>query len=172
MADYIESYCEIDSNNECDFNDCYNPVRYTHLIYDEVQEIYEEAQKESYNIKKDSGNWLIAKELVKSSYGSTNHTDFFIDVLANHMREKQDEFSEINEVLFENEKTIHCFGSEIGKYIVENIKIPAYKSKSYFSGISGYDDSVNQWGWKIIVITNKSIYCANRLITETQMACF
>lgn len=179
MADYIEKYCASseDSNthsndSDCECTDCYDPIRYSYLVYDDVQEMYDEAQADNQHIKKDSGNWLTAKNLVKASYENTNNTEFFLDVLANHMRENEDDFSEIKEVLLETETTIHCFGSEIGKYIVENIKIPAYKSKSYFSGISGFDDSVNQWGWKIVVVTTKSMYCANRLMSESQMGCF
>lgn len=179
MSDYIEAYCATseESNthserSDCECTDCYEQIRYTYLVYDEVQEMYDEAQTDNQHLKKDNGNWLTAKNLVKTSYDNINNTNFFLDILANHMRDNNDDFSAIKEVLYETETTIHCFGTEIGKYIVENIKIPSYKSKSYFSGISGYDDNANKWGWKIVVVTTKAMYCANRLMSETQMACF
>lgn len=151
-----------------------NKPKYTLLTYEEQKEIEDELELNEYNYKKDFGNWLNAKTYIKSINENKNNTEFFFDILANYFSGNSDDFNNIKEVLIEKDEMLFRFNSEIGKYIVENLKIPSYKSKSYFSGLSGlsgYDENVNKWVYKIVVITNKGFYCANRLIDETHYGC-
>ena len=95
------------------------------------------------------------------------------------MHNNNDCFDNIEKVYYKNEpdpNAIHCnrntdiiyeFESLVGKYLVDNLKIPPYKPKGYI-----FNDEKNMWNFKIIVITTNNIYTANRYINDTLIGFF
>jgi hypothetical protein len=154
---------EEEYNNKCSR---YNNCKKINLHYYEMDEIREEKQMELYHKRKNFGNWQYAKMIVSHSNDDKQATEFFCDYLDNQFIANTDHFDNINKVYYKNNLDIgiiYEFESEIAKYFIDNLKIPAFKPKGYiFTG----DENQNKWSFKIVVITTKGIYTANRYINE------
>jgi hypothetical protein len=163
-----EEYYEED-DNQIYYEDDYKQVC---LFYEEDTEIYSEELMDSYHSKKNFGNWHYAKRIISHSYENKQATEFFWDYLERQFKENSDNFSNIFKVYYKNDldiDIIYEFDSDVARYVVDNLKIQEYKPKGYiFSG----DENQNKWEFKIIVITTKGIYSANRYITDSIIGCY
>jgi len=167
-----EGECEYENNNEYlsddDMQKKYsNHSSFTRLIYNEKEEIKNELLNIQYNKQKDFGLWNSAKMIIAHSNNDKLCTNFFWDYLDNLFRENNDQFENIKKVYYKNDldfDIVYEFDENIGKYIVENLKLYQFKPIGY---IFNNDNSQNKWSFKITVITTKGIYSANRYITET-----
>ena len=61
------------------------------------------------------------------------------------------------------------FETDVAKHFIDNIKIQPYKPIGF---IFNTDVNINKWNFKIIIITNKNVYTANRYITDTTIGCY
>ena len=142
------------------------------LYYDEYYELQDEEIMESYHKEKNFGNWHYAKRIISHSNDDKQATEFFSDYLERHLRENNDNFNNIQKVYYKNDLDVGIifeFEEYVAKYLVDNLKIQEYKPKGYiFSG----DENQNKWAFKIIVITTKGIYSANRYITDSIIGCY
>ena len=138
----------------------------TLIYYNEDDDMYNEELNYNYHIRKHFGNWQYAKMIISHSYNDKQATEFFWDYLNLQFQENNDNFDNIKKVYYKNDLDIgiiYEFDSEIAKYLVDNIKIQSYKPKGYiFNGA----ENQNKWEFKIVVITSKGIYTANRYINE------
>ena len=177
-----------DDNNSDDCNDCNGSLysddndndnevsgnnRKTCIHYYEEDEIYDEHLANDYHREKSYGNWQYAKMIVSHSYTNANlNTEFFWDYLDTQFQANNDEFNNIIKVYYKNDLDIgiiYEFEPVVAKYLVENLKIQSFKPKGYiFNG----DENQNKWEFKIVVITTKGIYTANRYITENTIGCY
>ena len=142
------------------------------LYYDEDYELQDEEIMESYHKEKNFGNWHYAKRIISHSNDDKQATEFFSDYLERQLRENNDNFNNIQKVYYKNDLDVGIifeFEEYVAKYLVDNLKIQEYKPKGYiFSG----DENQNKWAFKIIVITSKGIYSANRYITDSIIGCY
>ena len=142
------------------------------LYYDEYYELQDEEIMESYHKEKNFGNWHYAKRIISHSNDDKQATEFFLDYLERQLRENNDNFNNIQKVYYKNDLDVGIifeFEEYVAKYFVDNLKIQEYKPKGYiFSG----DENQNKWAFKIIVITSKGIYSANRYITDSIIGCY
>lgn len=142
------------------------------LYYDEYYELQDEEIMESYHKEKNFGNWHYAKRIISHSNDDKQATEFFSDYLERQLRENNDNFNNIKKVYYKNDLDVGIifeFEEYVAKYLVDNLKIQEYKPKGYiFSG----DENQNKWAFKIIVITSKGIYSANRYITDSIIGCY
>jgi len=142
------------------------------LYYDEYYELQDEEIMESYHKEKNFGNWHYAKRIISHSNDDKQATEFFSDYLERQLRENNDNFNNIQKVYYKNNLDVGIifeFEEYVAKYLVDNLKIQEYKPKGYiFSG----DENQNKWAFKIIVITSKGIYSANRYITDSIIGCY
>ena len=141
------------------------------IHYNEDDEIYKEQIANDYHCTKSFGNWHTAKMIVSHSY-SNAYTDFLWDYLSIQFQENNDDFNNIIKVYYKNNLDIgiiYEFETVIAKYLVDNIKIQSFKPKGY---IFNNDENQNKWDFKIVVITSKGIYCANRYITDNIIGCY
>jgi len=159
-----------DNDNEVSVNN-----RKTCIHYYEEDEIYDETISDDYHREKSYGNWQYAKMIISHSYANTNanlNTDFFWDYLDTQFQANNDDFNNIIKVYYKNDLDIgiiYEFEPVVAKYLVENLKIQSFKPKGYiFNG----DENQNKWEFKIVVITTKGIYTANRYITENTIGCY
>lgn len=142
------------------------------LYYNEYYELQDEEIMESYHKEKNFGNWHYAKRIISHSNDDKQATEFFSDYLERQLRENNDNFNNIQKVYYKNDLDVGIifeFEEYVAKYLVDNLKIQEYKPKGYiFSG----DENQNKWAFKIIVITSKGIYSANRYITDSIIGCY
>jgi len=172
QEDYIQEedkeYYE-EEDNQIYYEDDYKQVC---LFYEEDTEIYSEELMISYHSKKNFGNWHYAKRIISHSYENKQATVFFWDYLERQLKENSDDFRNIFKVYYKNNldiDIIYEFDSDVARYVVDNLKIQEYIPKGYiFSG----DENQNKWEFKIIVITTKGIYSANRYITDSIIGCY
>jgi len=166
--EYDEEYDE-DEDSQIYYEDDYKQVC---LFYDEDFEIHDEEIMDFYHNDKNFGNWYSAKRIISHSYENNQTTEFFWDYLDKQFSENADDFNNILKVYYKNDldiDIIYEFESYVAKYFVDNLKIQEYKPKGYiFSG----DENQNKWNFKIIVITTKGIYSANRYITNSIIGCY
>ena len=80
-----------------------------------------------------------------------------------------DSFDNIHKVIYSSNESVFEFDTVISKYIVDNLKICKYIPSGYLFNNS---NDTNMWSFKIVVITNKNIYAANRYIDEHKIGCF
>lgn len=170
---------ECNSNCECESGDdcyCYNDEdldednnsygKKTFIYYYEQDDMHNEELNYNYHIKKNCGNWQYAKMIISHSYNNKQATEFFWDYLESQFTANNDSFDNIVKVYYKNDLDlgiIYEFDNQIAKYLVDNLKIQSYKPKGYiFNG----DENLNKWTFKIVVITSKGIYTANRYITD------
>jgi hypothetical protein len=127
---------------------------------------------DAYHSEKNFGKWYSAKTIVSHSYENKQATVFFWDYLDKQFSENADDFNNILKVYYKNDldiDIIYEFETNVAKYFVDNLKIQEYKPKGYiFSG----DENQNKWNFKIIVITTKGMYSANRYITNSIIGCY
>ena len=167
--DYISESQSVDNTEDC--NDTCNDDDYEYeedrynkrrMENDEYEQQFEE-NRLNYHTNKESGNWLIAKMIINQSYTDSQRTVFFNDYLDKLFIQNSDCFDNITNVYYiqnESLSTFFKFDRTEGKYIVENLKINEYKPNGLIYA------SDNKWSFKIIVITTKNIYCANRYIND------
>ena len=137
------------------------------LFYNEAQEIQNEIDAYNYYIKKDTGDWLFAKDIVSYSKDKLN-SEFFFDYLDLLFKDNNDNFDNIIKVIYSSDNKVFEFNTTISKYIVDNLKICKFKPNGYLFNKNGN----NVWDFTIVVITSTNIYSANRYIDETKIGCF
>jgi hypothetical protein len=146
------------------------PSNITTIVYDTLEEISNEFNVYNYNMNKDSGEWLDAKKIVSNT---NSQPEYLWDILNAEFNTNNDSFENIQKVyyhgLIDNENVVREFSTEIAKYIIENIKINQYKASGY---IFSTDPNVNKWDFSIVIVSSKSIYCANRYMNDTTLGYF
>jgi hypothetical protein len=156
---------EEDDDDEDD--DEYEDNKKVCLYYDEYLELKNEHILGSYHKEKTFGNWRFAKKIILHSYENKQAIEFLWDYLEKQFKNNDDEFDNIIKIYYKNDLDIDIFFEfelDIAKYVVDNLKIQSYKPKGYiFSG----DENQNKSAFKIVVITKKNIYTANRYITDS-----
>jgi hypothetical protein len=173
---YNELYNELDIECSSDFSsesnlETFTSNKKTCIDYYEDDEIYDEQVSNDYHQNKDFGNWQYAKIIVSHSYDNL-YTDFLWDYLVSQFQANNDDFNNITKVYYKNNLDIgiiYEFEPAVSKYLVENLKIQSFKQKGY---IFNTDENLNKWEFKIVVITTKGIYTANRYITENIIGCY
>jgi hypothetical protein len=171
----IESESSNESFNiEVDCNDYYgceeHPVSF--IVYDLEEEQNLEKLQNEYHILKQSGDWYYAKMIVLHAYQDKNNTDLFCDHLEKQFLKNGDSFDNIITAYYKNDldiDIIYQFSQEPAKHLIDNLRIPAYKPHGI---IFSNPEDANKWSFKIVVITNKGIYTANRYITEDLIGCY
>ena len=137
----------------------------THLYYNEKQEIQEEINSLIYHSNKNTSDWLLAKKIVSYSEKDSN---FFWDYLDLLFKVNNDNFDNINKVIYSSNESVYEFNTIIAKFIVDNLKIYKFKPNGYIFN----NNENNTWSFKIVVITTKHIYTANRYIDENKIGCY
>jgi hypothetical protein len=125
-----------------------------------------------YHIKKNSGDWYYAKMIVCHAFQDKNNTDFLWDHLEKQFNKNGDSFDNIFDVYYKNEldiDIIYHFTEGTAKHLIDNLRIPSYKPNGI---IFSNPEDTNKWSFKIVVITCKSIYTANRYINEDLIGCY
>lgn len=165
----LESIEEDDILESIKEDDEYN---ITNIAYDMEEEQYIEKLQNEYHINKSNGDWYYAKMIVSHAYQDKNNTELFCDILEKQFLANNDSFDNIITVYYKNNLDIdivYQFSKEPAKHLVDNLRIPAYKTKSIIFLTS---EDTNKWSFKIVVITTKGIYTANRYITEDIIGLF
>ena len=93
-------------------------------------------------------------------------------MLAVQFANNNDDFKNIKKLYYKNEldlDTMYEFETDVAKHFIDNIKIQPYKPIGF---IFNTDVNINKWNFKIIIITNKNVYTANRYITDTTIGCY
>jgi len=162
-----------DSDNNSD-NDSYSDndesdnmnIKYNVLTYNLDEDIEDEHIANQYHLLKDTGNWKYAKLIIASNNNDKQSSEFLWDHLESQFIANNDDFIYINRVYYKSYldlEIVYDFERNVGKYLIENLKIPAYKPNGY---IFSNDENANKWGFKVVVITDKGIYSMNRYINE------
>jgi hypothetical protein len=136
------------------------------IVYDLETEQEIEANNLDYHTYKNAGNWHYSKMIVSHSWQDKNNTEFFCDYLEFQLQTNNDCFENIHTVYYKNEldiDIIYSFETATAKHIVDNLRIPPFKPNGI---IFNNPNDANKWSFKIIIITSKGIYSANRYITE------
>ena len=136
--------------------------RKTYLVYDETNDVIQEIKDYSSRLCKTSDTWISAKTIVSSSFKNTKSQSFFWDYLDILFKNTNDDFNNIKKVIYSINDIVFEFDTTIAKYIVDNLRINNFKPSGYI--FSSTDNNV--WDFKIIVITSKNVYSANRYIDE------
>ena len=134
--------------------------------YNLEEELNIEKIQNEYHIMKQSGDWYYAKMIVSHAYQDKNNTDLFCDHLEKQFLKNGDSFDNIITAYYKNDldiDIIYQFSQEPAKHLIDNLRIPPYKPHGI---IFSNPEDANKWSFKIVVITNKGIYTANRYITE------
>jgi hypothetical protein len=157
-----------------EFDDYYNyEENILSLIgYDLEEEQNIEKLQNQYHINKNNGDWYYAKMIVSHAYQDKNNTDLFCDHLEKQFQKNGDSFNNIITAYYKNDldiDIIYQFSQAPAKHLIDNLRIPSYKPDGII--FSNSEDS-NKWSFKIVVITNKGIYTANRYITEDLIGCY
>lgn len=175
----------VESNNSDSNGDCVCPDVPEQEIYDssldkpisvicydlEEEQNIEKLQNE-YHIEKQSSDWYYAKMIVSHAYQNKNNTELFSDHLEKQLHKNNDSFENITTAYYKNDldiDIIYEFSQEPAKHLVDNLRIPAYKPQGI---IFSNPEDANKWSFKIVVITTKGIYSANRYITEELIGCY
>ena len=165
QVNYEDTDEDNDSNtsDDVDVND-----KKSYLFYNEQQDVLDELNDYNYHLYKNSGHWLLAKQLVKDTINDKLNTEFFWDYLDLLFEKNDDDFNNIIKVIYSSNNSVFEFDTPISKYIVDNLKICKYKPNSYLFN----NDEHNIWSFKIVVITSKNIYSANRYTNDNKIGCF
>jgi len=134
--------------------------------YNLEEELNIEKIQNEYHIMKQSGDWYYAKMIVSHAYQDKNNTDLFCDHLEKQFLKNGDSFDNIITAYYKNDldiDIIYQFSQEPAKHLIDNLRIPPYKPHGI---IFSNPEDANKWSFKIVVITNKGIYTANRYITD------
>lgn len=157
------------SNNDSDSDNdsLYNMnIKYNVLTYNLIEDVEDEIIANQYHLLKDTGNWKYAKLIIASNNIDKQYSDFLWDYLESQFIANNDDFIYINRVYYKSYldlDIVYEFERNVGKYLIENLKIPAYKPNGY---IFSNDENINKWAFKVVVITDKGIYSMNRHINE------
>jgi hypothetical protein len=149
-----------------------NKKGYSLIPYDLHNEMYYEKLDDDYHKLKNSGNWYYAKLIISSNYNDMNATEYLWDYMSILFQKYDDCFENINTVYYKSYldmDIIHNFEKSVGKYLIENLKIPAYKPDGF---IFSNSENVNKWSFKVVVITNKNMYCVNRYVSDKLIGCY
>jgi hypothetical protein len=134
--------------------------------YNLEEELNIEKIQNEYHIMKQSGDWYYAKMIVSHAYQDKNNTDLFWDHLEKQFLKNGDSFNNIITAYYKNDldiDIIYQFSQEPAKHLIDNLRISPYKPHGI---IFSNPEDANKWSFKIVVITNKGIYTANRYITD------
>jgi hypothetical protein len=147
----------------------YDSSKVSKIIYniDDEQEI--EQSQLDYHTNKNFGDWYYSKMIISHSWQDKNNTEFFTDYLEKQLQANNDSFENINIVYYKNELDIdivYSFVLDPCRHLIDNLRIPSYKPNGI---IFNNPDDINKWSFKIVVITTKGIYTANRYINETHI---
>lgn len=155
-----------DSNSDYDDNDLEDIKTADIIPYNIESEMYYEELDFQYHYMKDTGNWYYAKMIITGNNSDKNATEFLWDYLESQFKENNDDFSNIQRVYYKSNLDLEIkydFEREPGKYLIENLKIPTYKPDGY---IFCNNEIANKWSFKIVVVTQKGFYSANRYINN------
>jgi hypothetical protein len=136
------------------------------IAYDLEEEQNLEMLQNEYHIDKSNGDWYYAKMIVSHGYQDKNNTEFFCDHIERLLQKNADSFDNIQTSYYKNDldiDIIYQFAAEPAKHLIDNLRIPAFKPDGI---IFANPEDANKWSFKIVVITSKGIYTANRYITE------
>jgi hypothetical protein len=164
---------ELSSTNFTYINDSKNDSKNTsknscktYLVYDESVEMKTEIDNYNYHLYKNTDYWISAKTIVSSSIKNIKSQNksqtFFWDYLDILFKNNNDDFNNIQKVIYSTNDVVCEFNNTIAKYIVDNLKINTFKPSGYI--FSSTDNNV--WDFKIVVTTTKNVYSANRYIDE------
>lgn len=168
--DYNNDFCEASEASE--FSEANNNQDYQHegllsfISYNIEEEQNIEKEQNEYHTMKNTGDWYYAKLIISHAYQDKNNTDLFCDHLEKQFQKYNDSFDNIITVYYKNDldiDIIYQFSKEPAKHLIDNLRIPSFKQHGYF--FSNAEDA-NKWSFKIVIITNKGIYTANRYITD------
>jgi len=166
-----EEYDEMLENGEDDEDHPYN--RKVSLIgYNLKEEKNIEKRLYEYHKNKSCGDWHYAKMIVLHSYQNKNNTEFFFDHLDKLFQKNGDCMNNVVSVFYKNDLDIDIvyeFAPAPGIHLLDNLRIPAYKPDGII--FSNAEDT-NKWSFKIVVLTKKGIYTANRYISEDVIGCY
>ena len=166
-----ESYESSNYNREDNLdNEDNRKVSFIGYNLEEEQDI-ENAQNE-YHTLKQSGDWYYAKLIVSHAYQDKGNTDFFCEHLEKQFQKNADSFDNVIVAYYKNDldiDIIYEFSKEPAKHLIDNLRIPAYKPHGI---IFSNSEDANKWSFRIVVITTKGIYTANRYITEDLIGCY
>jgi hypothetical protein len=174
--EYCAEYDEmLESGEECDdeSDEDYPYHRKVTLIgYNLKEEQNIEKSQYEYHKNKSTGDWHYAKMIVLHSYQNKNNTEFFFDHLDKLFQKNSDCMNNVVSVFYKNDLDIDIvyeFKSAPGIHLLDNLRIPAYKPDGII--FSNAEDT-NKWSFKIVVLTKKGIYTANRYISDDIIGCY
>ena len=155
-----------DSDDDGDDDEGYNAGLVNYIVYNLEEEQNKEKEDLEYHFNKQHGNWYYAKMIISHSWQDKNATEFFADYLDSQFKANNDCFENIQLVYYKNDldiDIIYVFEADPGKHLVDNLRIPPFKPNGI---IFNNPEDTNKWAFKIVVITKKGIYTANRYITD------
>ena len=159
-----EANADEDKTESVDLKNIHN----SYLYYNQSQEMQIEIDNYNYHLKKNTGDWLLAKKIVALSESKPN-TEFFWDYLDLLFKDNNDNFDNIIKIIYSADNTLIEFDTKISKYVVDNLKICKYKPAGY---LFNNNNDTNIWAFKLVVITSKNIYASNRYIDEHKIGFF
>lgn len=167
----IRNDTSVENNNDpiIDYN---TTIKTNHIAYDIEEEQNLEKLQNEYHTMKHCGDWYYAKMIVSHAYQDKNNTDLFCEHLEKQFLKNDDSFDNIITVYYKNDldiDIIYQFLQEPAKHLIDNLRIPAFKPHGI---IFSNSEDANKWSFKIVVITTKGIYTANRYITEDLIGCY
>ena len=116
-----------------------------------------------YNVDKNRGNWLVAKNIVSDSHNNNCNVDkiWLCDILASDMKRHDQTLDDVDTVIVQDIKNGKStrFTYEAG-YFIENFKVPSYKPNGFLY------TSNNNWDYKIVVLANKYMYISGGYIDQ------
>lgn len=162
--EYEINYADEAETGSVDLQNIHN----SYLFYNQTQEMQIEIDNYNYHLNKNTGDWLLAKNIVALSESKPN-TEYFWDQLDLLFKVNNDNFDNIIKIIYSSDNTLIEFDTKISKYVVDNLKICKYKPNGY---LFNNNNDTNIWAFKIVVVTSKNIYSANRYIDEHKIGCF
>lgn len=144
----------------------------TLIGYDLVEEQKIEKLQHEYHMEKCYGDWHYAKMIISHAYQDRNNTEYLFDYLDKLMHKNGDFIGNVQHVYYKNDLDIDIvyeFTPDPGIHLLENLRIPAYKPHGI---IFSNSEDTNKWSFKIVVVTSKSIYTANRYINDELIGCY
>ncbi len=144
----------------------YDSTLVNHIVYNLEEEQKQEQADYDYHFNKDHGNWHYSKMIVSHSWEDKNATEFLTDYLERQFQLNNDCFENIQTVYYKNDldiDIIYSFEADPAKHLVDNLRIPLFKPNGI---LFNNPEDANKWTFKIVIITSRGIYTANRYITE------
>ena len=164
------NYESYESNEYCDENQDNQSLSF--ICYNLEEELELEKVQNEYHTLKQSGDWYYAKLIVSHSYQDKGNTDFFCEHLEKQFQKNGDSFDNIIVAYYNNDldiDIIYEFSKEPAKHLIDNLRIPSFKPNGI---IFSNPEDANKWSFRIVVITTKGIYTANRYIGEDLIGCY